>query len=218
MFNGFKPVPEPSLRRLPSYLYFLQRLKKTNKKVVSCSVIGQELRFDPTQVRKDLQYTGIVGKSKVGYEIDKLIAAIEAFLGWDVISPAILVGVGSLGSAVLGYPNFHRHGLKIVAAFDRDESKIGNSVHNTIVQDIDTITDFVHDMGIYIGIITVPPDDAQMVTDQLVLGGIKAIWNFAPVALSVPQDIIVQNEDLFASFPILSNKLWSKIRKETLSQ
>lgn len=207
MFNGIKPVPEPSLRRLPSYLYFLQRLKKTNKKVVSCSVIGQELRFDPTQVRKDLQYTGIVGKSKVGYDIDKLIDAIEIFLGWDKISPAILVGVGSLGTAVLGYPNFHRHGLEIVAAFDRDPNKIGNVVHGKEILHIDRISDFVQEMHIHVGIITVPPEAAQIVTSLLVLGGIKAIWNFAPVALSVPPDIIVQNEDLFASFPILSNKL-----------
>src|ERR1039457_49378 len=116
-------IPQPSLRRLPQYHHYLVELESKGIGRVSCSVIGLALGLVPVQVRKDLQYTGIIGKPKTGYSVSELILAIETFL----------VGVGNLGTALLGHERFTQFGLKIVAAFDTDPAKIGQWIHEKAV-------------------------------------------------------------------------------------
>ena len=120
-------VPQPTLRRLPSYLEVLKRFEMQNIENVSCPMIAAELGLDATQVRKDIAATGIEGRAKVGYRLPELVVAIERFLGWDNTTCAFLAGVGHLGTALLGYEGFKGYGLSIVAAFDADPAKIGRA-------------------------------------------------------------------------------------------
>jgi len=200
-------IPQPSLRRLPQYHHYLMTLEAKGITRVSCSVIGRDLDCVPVQVRKDLQYTGIIGKPKTGYSVSELIQAIETFLGWNNVNEAFLVGVGNLGTALLGHERFTQFGLRIVAAFDTDPAKIGQWIHEKAVLSLDQLSDLAPRMSIHLGIITTPSSVAQVVADEMVKGGIQAIWNFAPVKLKVPEHIMVHNEDLYNSLASLSWKL-----------
>lgn len=200
-------VPEPTLRRLPTYHHYLKTLADRGRDVVSCTRIGNDLRLDPTQVRKDLAATGIKGQPKVGYQISRLIRQIEQFLGWDNITEAFLAGAGHLGQALLGYDGFKRYGLKIVAAFDTDEAKIGTKIGDHTILPAGKIAGLAQRMKIRLGIIAVPAAAAQQVAEVMVEGGISGIWNFAPAALSLPPGVIVQNENLASGLAVLSMKL-----------
>ena len=202
-----RAVSEPTLKRLPLYHRFLKELLQREQEAVSCTDIGKELKLDSTQVRKDLEAAGIAGRPRIGYATAAVVEGIERFLGWQKISEAFLVGAGSMGSALLGYRKFEECGLKIVAAFDRDPAKIGRKIHGKHVVALDKLADLTQRMHVLIGIITVPAAEAQAVADALVAGGVRAIWNFAPLRLRVPEHIIVHNEDLYCSLASLSQKL-----------
>lgn len=207
-------APEPTLRRLPSYHRFLKHLQHEGRGLVSCTHIAHDLSLDPTQVRKDLAVTGIVGKPKVGYEVPVLIAAIESFLGWDNAQEAFLVGAGSLGTALLGYEGFKGHGLNIIAAFDVAEGKVGQKLHGKAIMPLHKLPNLAARMHVHLGIITTPAEGAQQAADLMIEGGIRAIWNFAPVSLKVPAGVIVENVQLSSSLAVLSNKLREVLRKE----
>lgn len=196
----------PTVRRLPSYLYILKQLQETGRDVVSSSHIAQLLKLDAIQVRKDLAVTGIEGKPKIGYHVPSLILAIEKFLGWDTNKEVFLVGAGNLGSALLGYAGFEQHGIRIIAAFDADPHKHGKLVHGKEVFPMEKLPDLVRRMHIRMGIITVPAEAAQHVANIMIGAGIDAIWNFSPVSLEVPNDVVVQNEDLSSGLAVLSIK------------
>ena len=211
-------IPEPTLRRLPAYCQYLRRLAHEGAKTVSCTDIGRELHSDPTQVRKDLAVTGIVGRPKVGYQVDELYGTIKTFLGWNNAQDAFLVGVGSLGAALLGYTGFTDHGLQIVAGFDVDETRAGQTVHGRPIYPVDKLPGLARRMQVHLGVITVPAAAAQSVADLMVEGGIRAIWNFAPTAIKVPEGIIVQTENLFPSLGVLSSKLAALLREENAAE
>ena len=202
-----RAIPEPTLKRLPLYHRLLKELPAQAGPAISCTEIGRKLHLQPTQVRKDLALAGLTGKPRVGYPIAETIDGIASFLGWEKVNEAILVGVGSLGSALLGYRKFEQCGLRIVAAFDEDPVKFGTRIHGIPVLEWQMLPEFVRRMGVLIGIITVPPAEAQTVADHMVAGGIRAIWNFAPVKLTTPDTVIIHNEDLYCSLAALSQKL-----------
>jgi redox-sensing transcriptional repressor len=205
--NQSKTVSEPTLRRLPLYHRFLQELQQSGREHVSCTDISLNLKLDAAQVRKDLEAAGIVGRPRVGYVLNDLVDQIESFLGWKNVNEAFLVGAGSLGAALLGYKKFEQCGLKIVAAFDTDDAKEGTRIHDKLVLPLAKLVDLTQRMHILIGIVTVPAAQAQEVADLMVSGGMRAIWNFAPVRLRVPGHVIVHNEDLYCSLASLSQKL-----------
>jgi redox-sensing transcriptional repressor len=205
--NSSPSIPQASLRRLPQYHHYLIELEATGVRQVSCSIIGRDLNLVPVQVRKDLQYTGIVGKPKTGYAIRELIEAIESFLGWNNVNEAFLVGAGNLGTALLGHERFSRFGLRIISAFDTDPAKIGTRLYDKAVLPLDRLAELAPRMGIHLGIITTPAEAAQAVADEMVKAGILAIWNFTPCRLRVPSHIFVHNEDLYSSLASLSWKL-----------
>lgn len=207
--DNFKMTPEPTLRRLPRYLHLLINLKERGVKEVSSTIIAKELSLDPVQVRKDIECTNIIGKPRIGYDIDELILTLSRFLGWDKVANAFLAGVGNLGSAMIGYNNFHEYGLNIMAAFEKDETKIGTRVYDVPVHDINELTDLAKTMmPIHIGIVTVRATAAQDVVNKMIEGGIKAIWNFAPVQLKVPENVIVENAQLSISLSFLKRKIF----------
>jgi|SRR5271157_396902 len=206
-----RSIPEASLRRLPIYYRFLQQMAIDGVAQVSCADLSRGLGLDPTQVRKDIESTGIVGKPRVGYPLGDLVRWLENFLGWNRPKAAVLAGAGSLGSALLGYEKFRSHGMEIVAAFDVDPEKIGQRIHGREVQPLPLLPDFVRRTQALVGVIATPAAAAQSVTDLMVSGGIRAIWNFAPAHIQVPERVILQNEDFYHSLASISYKLESRL-------
>jgi redox-sensing transcriptional repressor len=210
-----KAIPEPTLRRLPIYYQYLKKIQSERKsEYISCTQIGNELSIIPIQVRKDLEITEATGKPKLGYGVKELLSNIEDFLGWNNTTDAYLVGVGNLGSALLGYQGFKEYGLNIIAAFDADETKAGTEIRGKLVFHVGKLPDMIRRMGIKIGILTVPAQSAQELTDLMVEAGIHAIWNFSPIKIMVPQGIIVQHENLASSLVVLSKKLAMSLKTE----
>ncbi len=204
---NLKPLPEPTLRRLPAYCHHLRRLQASGIMVVSCSTIGRDLGLDPSQIRKDLEITGVSGKPRVGYSVSALVNAIEHFLGWDQLKMAVLAGADSLGLALLAFNNFGRYGLKIVGVFEADERLIGDDAHGFEVRPLGFLPGFARAMGVRVGIITLPARLAQTAADAMVSGGVKAIWNLASSPVVVPEGVLVENEDFYYPLAALSCRL-----------
>jgi redox-sensing transcriptional repressor len=213
MERKFAKVPEPTLRRLPLYHHYLKRFLKIGRDYISCTHIGKDLGFTPVQVRKDLAFTGIRGLPKVGYQLTEIVKSIEAFLGWNLTCEAFLVGVGHLGKALLGYKGFDRYGFNFVAAFDRDFSLHNQEINKTKILPVEKLENLIRRMKVKIGVITVPEEYAQEVADQMVSGGICAIWNFAPIDLNVPEGIIVKNEIIASGLAVLNTKLQNSMNQ-----
>jgi len=203
---SLRTIPRPTLERLPKYLNYLRATSANGCAQISSSAIAQDMHLTPVQVRKDLAYI-TSGKPRVGYDILHLIERLEHFLRSDSTHNAVLVGVGHLGKALLSYNGFSRYQLQILAAFDKDEHLVGTTIHKKQVFSVDKIASLTARLNAMIGIITVPVESAQAVCDQLVLGGVRGILNFAPVHLNVPKSVIVRNEDIAASMALLANSI-----------
>ena len=203
-------VPEPTLYRLPIYLTYLKLAKKDGEKFVSSTKIAQAMGVDSTQVTKDLSHTAIVGKTRVGYEVDSLIDVLETFLRFNTTEYGYVFGAGSLGRALLLDHGLAQFGFRIKAAFDVDDEKVGLNMGGTTIYHID---DFgrVKQPDVRMGILTVPVGVAQEVADIMVAGGLKAIWNFTSVRLKVPDDVVVQNTSLYAHLAVIFNRLHANL-------
>ena len=197
----------PTLKRLPLYLRLLRKMQQDGNEYASGTVVARELGLDPIVVRKDLAITGAVGRPRLGFKMDEIIAAIEEFLGWSNTTEAFLVGVGNLGTALLGYQGFGQHGLRIVAAFDADPKIIGTVVNGKTILDVKKLPALAKQMHVQIGILTVTASVAQSVANAMLEGGIRGIWNFTPATLDVPRCVILQREDLASSLAVLSHRL-----------
>ncbi|MCX7776037.1 MAG: redox-sensing transcriptional repressor Rex [Rectinemataceae bacterium] len=208
----------PSIRRMPSYLTIIRAFQRTGEPYISGTYIANELNLEPIQVRKDLSITGIIGKPKKGYPVEPLIQAIEHYLGWDVEKAATVIGAGNLGSALTGYQEFRNHGMKIVAVFDTDPLKIGTTVHGVPVYSMDSLPSVARELGIAIAILTVPSPFAQSSCDAVVAAGIKSIWNFTTVKLKVPDDVVVQREDLSSGYALLSVMMRTRLNRQLSEQ
>ena len=201
-------ISKATIGRMPLYLRFLQEENSRGEKYISSAVIAQNIPVSAVLVRKDLALVSSKpGKPRLGFEVVRLIADIEKFLGYDNLSDAVIVGAGGLGKAFLGYEGFKSNGLNIVAAFDVDPRIVGEEIAGKKVYPMDKFSDFVQHKKINIGIITVPKAAAQETLDTRVRAGIKAVWNFAPAPLRVPKGIILKNEDLSASLALLAGEL-----------
>ena len=211
-------VPKPTLLRLPVYLQYLIEKRAEGVTHVSAAKIGEELDLYYVQVRKDLAAAGANGKPRTGYDINYLIEVLMTFLDYNNSKDAVIVGAGQLGKTLLGYDGFSSYGLNIVAAFDINSAVIGESVKGKKIMPIDKMKNLCERLNIHIGIITVPSRSAQCVADLMVKCGIKAIWNFSPVHLDLPEDIIVQNENMAASLAVLSNKLSIKLHEKEIEK
>ncbi|MBR8536770.1 redox-sensing transcriptional repressor Rex [Carboxylicivirga mesophila] len=199
-------VPEPALRRMPCYLAYLKLAQKEGLKHISSTLIARDMGVDPTQVTKDLSYTSIVGKTRVGYEVEPLIEVLEDFLGFTVVDEAYLFGVGSLGKALLHDHGLKQFGLKVVAAFDVDPEVVGKTIEGVPIYHFEELSK-MHEGTAKIGILTVPVDKAQDVANKLVEVGIRALWNFTPVRIKVDEDVVVQNTSLYAHLAVMFNRM-----------
>lgn len=206
-----KEISRQAMQRLPYYLQYLKKLEKEGEEVISSPAIAQKFGFKEIQVRKDLALVSSVsGKPRIGFSISDLISDMEEVLGYNEKNNTVLVGAGSLGTALMGYKGFDYYGIEIVAAFDSNPLKIGQTICGRLVLPIEEISSYCSEHDIHIGIITVPAENAQEVADRLIKGNIQAIWNFAPIYLSTPSSILVQNENMAASLAILSKHLKEK--------
>ena len=200
-------VPEPTLRRLPWYLSNIKLMKEKGEQYVSSTQISKEINIDASQIAKDLSYVNISGRTRVGYNIDALIEVLESFLGFTNMHKAFLFGVGSLGAALLRDSGLHHFGLEIVAAFDVNPELVGKDLNGIPIFHSDDFETKMKEYDVNIGVLTVPINTAQEITNKMVDGGIKAVWNFTPFRIRVPENIVVQNTSLYAHLAVMFNRL-----------
>ena len=200
-------VPEPTLRRLPWYLSNIKLMKERGEQYVSSTQISKEINIDASQIAKDLSYVDISGRTRVGYNVDALIEVLESFLGFTDMHKAFLFGVGSLGAALLRDSGLHHFGLEIVAAFDVNPDLVGKDLNGIPIFHSDDFEAKMKEYDVNIGVLTVPINIAQEITDKMVDGGIKAVWNFTPFRIRVPETIVVQNTSLYAHLAVMFNRL-----------
>lgn len=203
----FEKVPEPTLRRLPWYLSVCRLLKSRGETFVSSTRLSKETNIVASQIAKDLSYVNIIGRTRIGYEIDHLLDVLEKFLGFTTMHKAYLFGAGRLGGALLNDTGLRQFGLDVVAAFDSNPKVVGHGVSGIPVYHISELGTKMRRHKVKIGILTVPIDSAQEVADKMVAWGIKAIWNFTPLRIRVPDDIVVQNTSLYAHLSLMFNRL-----------
>ena len=199
-------VTKATLGRVPHYLKFLKELPDDGFEYISATHIARELELGEVQVRKDLNAISGAGKPKLGYVTEELIQKLEDCLGCNRMTSAVLVGAGKLGKALLDYSGFEKFGVKIIAAFDSNETALSLSGMVEILP-ISLFEQFCKDHNVKLGIITVGEGSAQTVCEHMVSSGIEAKWNFAPCKLKVPKGTLVQNENLALSLAHLNNQL-----------
>lgn len=200
-------IPEPALRRLPWYLAYLKLKNSQGIEFISSTQIAKDINVDSSQVAKDLSYVQITGKPRVGYEIVSMINVLNEFLGFSVLHKSFLFGVGSLGAALLHDNGLSQYGLNIVAAFDIKYELTGTMINHIPVHHTNRFFELRQQTDVNIGILTVSVDKAQEVADLMIKGGIKAIWNFTPFRIKVPENIVVQNTSLYAHLAVMFNRL-----------
>lgn len=208
-----KKISKFVLKRLPGYLDYLKSLPDDAPPHISATTLANALGMGQVQVRKDLAMVSDGGRPKIGYLRTALIDDIEQFLGYDNTTDAVLIGAGKLGQALMGYKGFDEYGLNILAAFDANP-KSDRTDEGKPIYHVSQLAQFCRENKVLMGIITVPADHAQTVADQLIAGGIKAIWNFAPTHLEVPGNILVQYENMATSLAVLSVHLQAQIKEE----
>lgn len=192
------------IRRLPKYHRYLTNLLNKGINRISSQELSNLTGFTASQIRQDLNNFGGFGQQGYGYNVEDLHRELGKILGLDSKYNAVIVGTGHLGQAIANYKGFEDAGFKVLSLFDRNPRVIGLKIRDIEVRDIDILEDFIVENNIEIGIITVPKDNAQHIADRYVKAGIKGIWNFAPIDLIVPDNIIIENVRLNESLFILS--------------
>lgn len=187
-----KQIPDIVISRLPVYFQTLELFQKAGKTLTSSKELGEHSGITAAQVRKDLSFFGGFGKQGSGYNIAYLHSEIRKILQVDRVWDVALIGSGDLGHAIVRYPGFAEHGFHIKYVFDSDPAKIGLIVGGRTILSAENMVEMIAKAAIKVAMLTVPSREAQSVTDQLVKAGVKAILNYAPVPLNVPEDIRVE--------------------------
>lgn len=188
-------IPDIIIGRLPIYLRALQRMAEKGIHTTSSQELGERVGISAAQIRKDISQFGEFGKQGTGYRIPFLIDKIREILKVDRIWDVVVVGAGELGHALARYPGFVNRGFRIVMVFDSDPSKVGQQIGEFVVQDTASMVEEIKKSGVQVAMLTVPAASAQEVTDMLVKAGVRAILNYAPISLTVPEEVHVQHID-----------------------
>lgn len=203
-----KPTISPrTLARLPMYYRYLEGLRRQGVDRISSDQLSRRMGITPSQLRQDLAAFGAFGHHGIGYHVPDLLQAVAQLMGLDHPHRLVVVGAGNLGRALASYPSFRQRGLQIVRLFDTDLNRVGFPVGDTPVDHIDNLAAYLAQTPIDIGVIATPPEAAQAVADTLVAGGVRAIWNFAPLRLHVPDDVLVEHTHISDSLFLLSLRL-----------
>ena len=205
-------IPKATLGRLPMYIQYLKELPDESGATISATKIARDLSFGEVQVRKDLALISGTGKPKIGYQRADLIQDLERHLGYENTTNAVLIGAGKLGRALLDYDGFEEFGIRILAGFDCNEKTLQTGKNKSVLS-IQEIADYCTTHDVKIGIITVGQGSAQEVCNTLIACGIRAIWNFAPIKLTVPEGILLKQENLALSLAHLNSQLKIKNNK-----
>lgn len=204
-YNG--RVPVPTLERLATYLRYLVDLQQDHVDTISSADVEEQTGINAAQFRKDLSYFGEFGKPGVGYNVPDLQSRIARILKIDQEQRVLLVGAGNLGSALVGYPGLKEHRYNVVAVFDNNFAKIGRKLWDLEILEISRVVELNAQLRAKIAILAVPRPAAQQVTDILIESGVRAILNFAPTILRVPDSIVVRNVSFLQELAVLSYHL-----------
>ncbi len=205
--NNRIQLPEPTLRRLPWYMAYVSTLRASEVENVSTTRIAEALNVDPSQIAKDLSFLGIRGKTRIGYQVAELEETLSNFLGFGRSHNAIMAGVGSLGAALIADSGLQRYGLNIVAGIDINPQIIGTKISGVEIFAPDALKELVERFKASIGVIAVPFESAQSVSDSLAAAGIKGIWNFTPSRIRVPEGIVIANTSIYSHLAVMYNRL-----------
>lgn len=200
-------LPEPTLRRLPWYLAYLETIAARGVAHVSTTTISKALNVDASQIAKDISFLNIKGKTRIGYEVDVLKTRLSDFLDFKVEHRAYVLGAGSLGHALMHDTGLVKYGLNIVAAFDINPDLIDTEVRGVKVYPLAALKDMMQSMPAEIAIIAVPAESAQDVADAAIEAGIAAIWNFTPYRVLASDDVVVSNTSIYAHLALIYNRL-----------
>lgn len=204
-------IPEPALRRLPWYLAYVSLLRQRGVEYVSSTGISRGINVDASQIAKDLSFLDIKGKTRIGYEVKLLEHKLEEFLGFRRRHNAAIVGVGSLGRALMSDSGLANYGLEIVAGFDVSPALIGTSTPQGLpIYDVAELATRARQLKVEIGIVTVPVEYAQEAADEIIAAGMKAIWNFTPYRIMAPDDVVISNTSIYAHLAVMYNRMLSK--------
>jgi len=203
-------IPEPALRRLPWYLAYVSLLRERGVEYVSSTGIARGINVDASQIAKDLSFLDIKGKTRIGYEVALLEHKLEEFLGFRRRHRAAIVGVGSLGRALMQDSGLTNYGLEIVAGFDVNPAIIGGYKEGLPVYDVAEFGEKARLHRVEIGIVTVPVEYAQEAADAMIGAGLKAIWNFTPCRIQAPEGIVITNTSIYAHLAVMYNRMLSK--------
>ncbi|MCM1293689.1 MAG: redox-sensing transcriptional repressor Rex [Bacteroides sp.] len=199
--------PEPTLRRLPWYLAYVSMLRDHHVEYVSSTGIGKELNVDPSQIAKDLSVLGLKGKTRIGYEVEALERALREFLGFTRSHDAVMIGCGSLGSALIADTGLERFGLNIVAGFDVNADVVDTEIKGIHIYHIDNLSELQKRIKASIAIVAVPVGVAQEVADKAVSAGIPALWNFTPFRILTQPGTVIQNTSIYSHLAVMYNRL-----------
>ena len=206
-------LPEPTLRRLPWYLAYVSMLHSQQVEYVSSTQIAKGLNVDASQAAKDLSFLNIKGKTRIGYEVDTLANELSNFLGFHNEHSAFMIGVGSLGSALVQDSGLMQYGLRIVAGFDVNPEIVGKEICGVPIYDVSELKERQKQYKADIGILAVPVEHAQEAADLIVASGLKAIWNFTPFRIKVSKDVVIQNTSIYAHLAVMYNRIKAKKSK-----
>ncbi len=198
---------DPTLRRLPWYLAYVTTLHAQGVEFVSSTAIAKAINVDASQIAKDLSVLGLRGKTRIGYEVPALEKALNDFLGFSHMHRAVIVGVGSLGAALIADRGLSRYGLNIVAGFDINPAITGRSIGGVPVLDMARLDELKTVYNAEIGIITVPVESARDVADKLVDAGVSALWNFTPVRLRPRPGVAIKNTSIYAHLAVIYKRM-----------
>lgn len=209
-------VSDAVVRRLPMYYRHLRELEKAGVVRISSQELGERMNLTASQIRQDINCFGGFGQQGYGYHVTTLKERIAEILGLTHQYHVIIVGAGNIGRAVANYAGFRKEGFNIQAMFDVSPALIGVDVHGVLVQPMDKLEAWMNTHQVDIAVLAVPSAHAQETADLLVHGGVRAIWNFAPVDLNLPEGIAVNNVHLSDSLHILSYRMNEKALFESL--
>ena len=188
-------IPDIIVSRLPVYLRALRRMQSQNQQTTSSQELGEQVGISAAQIRKDLSQFGEFGKQGTGYNIAFLVSKLREILQVERVWDVVLVGMGDMGHALARYQGFSDRGFRVAMVFDNDPTKVGEQVGNFVIRDTNEMRKAIQESGIKVAMVCVPAAVAQTVTTQLVEAGVKAILNYAPISLNVPNGVRVQYLD-----------------------
>jgi len=190
-----KTIPEIIVGRLPIYLQALEHMHRNGIETTSSQELGDAINISAAQIRKDLSQFGEFGKQGKGYSVPYLVEQLRTILNVNRVWDIAVIGAGNLGHAIANYQGFRDHGFQVAMIFDNDPQRVGTKIGDFLVQDMENLIPMVEQAGIKVAMLTVPASAAQEVTENLVKAGVKSILNYAPITLSVPEGVHVQNVD-----------------------